>query len=469
MIRNTKQKELLGSLSKYYISFVVILFTVFMVSHLMLGYMISTSNDKIVNPLYNFYKGNIDLSSVEDFNRVTSINGYVEILNSNNIVIKTYGQVPLNKTKSIYSIDEIYNELSLNNEGQYNTFINTVFEGNSKYKILTRIPKKRVSLEFKMIGLPYKYGKHYYHLYFKVYVSIIFLSIIIIFIYSIWTTRKIKKPLEEIDKSLMDIVNGDYNTRLDLYGEVEFEIVRDTINFLIDKLKASEEENKKLTESKNRMMLDLSHDIKTPITTIQGFSAALSGGLIESDEKRENYYKTIYDKSKRVAELVDDLFYFAQLQENKYVLKLEKVDLSEFLRQIILEFIEELDNKGIDLEVNIPEESIFYSIDSKLFKRVIYNIIENAIKYNESGTRLRIELMKKGEGIVIEVADNGMGIPCELCDKIFEPFVRGDKSRKSDGGTGLGLSIAKKIVESHGGSIRLIRGDIEKTIFIIEI
>ncbi|NLK95467.1 MAG: HAMP domain-containing histidine kinase, partial [Clostridiales bacterium] len=338
------------------------------------------------------------------------------------------------------------------------------------YKILTRIPKRKLSFELNMLKVPYSLGKQYYHSYIKVIGGAIIVSIISISFYSIWTTRKFKRPLEKIDKSLIAIINGNYNNKLELNGEMEFEIVRDTINFLIGKLKSSEEENKKLAESKNRMLMDLSHDIKTPITTIQGFSAALAGGMVETDEKKEQYYKTIYNKSERVSELVDELFEFVKLQEKNYVVNCEKTDLSEFLRQIVVGYMEELEAKGFEVEVNIPEEEIYCFIDSKSFKRVINNLIDNAIKYNKPGTKLRVEVRDVGSYIVIEIADNGIGIPNEIADKIFDPFIRGDKSRKSDGGSGLGLSIAQKIVESHGGTISLINSnEKEKTIFYIKL
>ena len=103
-----------------------------------------------------------------------------------------------------------------------------------------------------------------------------------------------------------------------------------------------------------------------------------------------------------------------------------------------------------------------------MFKRVISNLIDNSLKYNPSGTRLKIELRDLGRSIVIEVSDNGVGIPDDIKDTLFDPFVRGDSSRKSDGGSGLGLSIAKKIVENHNGEISIVkRKNDDKTIFYI--
>ena len=190
------------------------------------------------------------------------------------------------------------------------------------------------------------------------------------------------------------------------------------------------EENKKLEESKTRMLIDLSHDIKTPITTIRGFSAALYENLIEEEEQRKRYYKTIYNKSEKVGELVDDLFEFVELESVQYKLKLEVVDICEFLRQLIAEYFDEISEREFDLVVNIPEIVIELKIDKRLFKRVISNLIDNSLKYNPPGTRLKIELRELGRSIVIEVSDNGVGIPDDIKDTLFDPFVRGDSSRK---------------------------------------
>jgi signal transduction histidine kinase len=272
----------------------------------------------------------------------------------------------------------------------------------------------------------------------------------------------------KIDEALGKVIEGDYEDKLIIKGQKEFIVISDTINFLIDKLKFSREENTRLEQSKTRMLMDLSHDIKTPITTIRGFSAALYQGLIEEEDKKERYYKTIYNKAEHVGELVDDLFEYVKMDSTQYVLKLQVVDVCEFVRQVVVNYYDELEEKNFELIVKIPEDFINLNIDPKLFKRVISNLIQNAIKYNPKGTKLRVEVKEFKRYVSIEVADSGVGIKSEIQDKVFDAFVRGDESRSSDGGSGLGLAIAKKIVENHGGEIELFtnRKD-ESTIFSI--
>lgn len=466
-----KRNRILFSLSKYYITFVLVVFLIFIVSYIFLGYTLSKSEKNNNTPIFNIINGNE--SSYSNFNteEITKIGGYVEILDSNKNVVESIGEVP-DIVKIKYTEQELINAIATNNkDDKYNVLVNTLTnDKNEKFTVLIRIPKNKVSLEINLLKVPYSIGKQFYKQYLKVILVATLVAIGSIAFYSIWTAKRIQKPLEKIDKALGEIIKGDYDKKLVLEGDMEFVVVCDTINFLIDKLKSSEEDNKKLEESKSKMLLDLSHDIKTPITTIRGFSAALYGGLVQNDEQRDRYYKTIYNKSERVGELVDDLFEFVKLDHDDYKLKLEKVDIGEFLRQIIVNFIDEIEEKEFKLTINIPEEPVECSIDYRLFRRAIVNLIENSLKYNPPKTNLRVELRETNECIIIIIADNGVGIPESIQDRIFDAFTRGDESRKSDGGSGLGLAITQKIIKSHGGEITLLAGSKqEKTIFHIRI
>lgn len=465
-----KQSKILYSFSRYYITFVLIVFVIFFVAYGLLGYSISKTEKNNNTPIFNIINGKENSYSKFNTEEIEKIGGYVEILDSDRNVIKTVGQVQ-GDAKLKYTEQELINAISMNNNDGYNVLVNTLTnDSGENFTVLIRIPKNQVSLQVNLLKVPYSIGKGFYLQYIKVIGLAALLAIVSIVIYSMWTARRIEKPLEKIDDALGEIIKGDYNKRLELRGAREFVVVSDTINFLVDKLKNSEEENKRLEESKNRMLLDLSHDIKTPITTIKGFSAALYSGLINEQAQKERYYKTIYNKSERVGELVDDLFEFVKLDQKNNSLNLEEVDVAEFLRQIIVKFIDEIEEKQFKLDINIPERVIEASLDKRLFSRAIINLIENALKYNPSGTEIRIELREIEEAIIIIVADNGVGIPKYLQDTIFDAFVRGDQSRKSDGGSGLGLAIAKKIIKGHNGTINLLNDTVEgKTVFHIRI
>lgn len=216
------------------------------------------------------------------------------------------------------------------------------------------------------------------------------------------------------------------------------------------------------------MLIDLSHDIRTPISTIQCFSKALYEGLIEDQDKKQRYYHTIYTKCGRVSELINDLFEFVKLESTDYKPLIVESDFCEFIREIITEFYDEMEEKKYKLEICIPESEIIIGFDPNIMNRAISNLLCNALKYNPEGTKLRIEIKELSSTVILEIGDNGSGIPQHIQDIIFDPFVRGDEARKSDGGTGLGLAIAKKIVKKHNGKLELYTNNHnEKTTFAI--
>lgn len=462
------RNKLLVSLSKCYITFVLILLSIFVISYLVLGYRLSNSLKNEGIPIYDMVNGELkDINKIK-YEDINNIGGFIEVLDSNRNVIKTIGNIK--SDKKAYTEKELLQAIANDGRNKYTVMVKLSNYKDEKVTVLVWLPKNKISYEFKLLRAPYSIGKYFYKEYVKVIGTAILIGIVSIIIYSIWTARKIKKPLKKIDEALLKIIDGEYNEKLNLDDEVEFVVISDTINFLVDKLRRSEEENKRLQDSKSKMLMDLSHDIKTPITTIRGFSAALYSGLVTEDTQVERYYKTIYKESERVGELVDDLFDFVKLDNNNYAMNKEEVDLAEFFRQIIVEYIDELEENQFQVEINIPEKIVLINIDKRMIKRAITNLIENAIKYNKKGTKIRFELRNIGRFAVIEVADNGVGIDESVRDKIFDAFVRGDESRRSDGGSGLGLSIAQKIIQGHGGEIKLLMPSCgEKTIFYIKL
>ncbi|WP_238533138.1 sensor histidine kinase [Bacillus methanolicus] len=237
-----------------------------------------------------------------------------------------------------------------------------------------------------------------------------------------------------------------------------------------EELEIKNQEKTLIEESKKRMLADISHDLKTPMTTIQGYSKALYEGIVDDQEQAKKYIKYIYDKSMRVTTLIDELFMFSKLDSPDYPINREEKDICEFYREVIVGYYDLFAEKEMQLSIDIPTDKILYPFDQKLLYRAISNILENTIKYNPEKTIVFIRLRKLKDYLTIEIGDNGIGIRDEIANNLFEPFVRGDKSRINDGGSGLGLAITKKIVELHLGKLYLdtkpIRG---KTNFIIQL
>lgn len=239
----------------------------------------------------------------------------------------------------------------------------------------------------------------------------------------------------------------------------------------VNRMEQENEEMRKVYEKKRNLMLsDIAHDLRTPITTIAGYSKALNDGMVTSEEKKSEYLQAIENKSVRMSDLINLLFEYVRLDSENYGLRREKCDLSELLREIAAGLYSDIEEKGMEFEILIPEEVHMISVDRVQFSRVVVNLIHNAMKHNKAGTTITLEMRVKKDKTQIMVSDDGGLIPTFLAEQIFEPFSMGDASRTTKNGSGLGLSIAKKIVEMHGWTLELKQYyEANKKAFIIEV
>ena len=199
-----------------------------------------------------------------------------------------------------------------------------------------------------------------------------------------------------------------------------------------------------MTVKRNLMLSDIAHDLRTPMTTVNGYAKALADGMVVEPEKQLEYLQAIQNKSARMNDLIHLLFEYVKLDSEGFSLDRKETDLSELLRENAALIYADFEDAGMEFEIDIPEEVVSVSVDPIQFSRVITNLLNNAMKHNESGTHIKIGMYRKNGYIYILVADSGRRIPGELAEHLFEPFTKGDVSRKSGSGSGLGLSIAKK-------------------------
>ena len=282
--------------------------------------------------------------------------------------------------------------------------------------------------------------------------GIAYIILVVIFVFVL--RSKFYEPLEKLNKAMELLTEGKRKKPVDYSGPREFVDICDRFNIMVSKLEDSENQRKKLMNDKERMMADISHDLKTPITSIQGYAKALSDGII-ADEDKDKYIKIIYEKSKKLTELINIFHEYSKLEHPDFNLIFEKVDLSEYLRAYIALKYEDIVESGFNIEVDIPEKEMEIKIDKVQLQRVFDNILGNSIKHNEKGTNIYVSLKEKNDIYEIIIADDGKGISKDIANNIFEAFTVGDESRNSKQGSGLGLAIAKTIVDLHGGTIEL--------------
>jgi len=216
--------------------------------------------------------------------------------------------------------------------------------------------------------------------------------------------------------------------------------------------KAVEEESHRRTAEQNMLYSCIAHDLKTPMTSVQGFAAALRDGRIKQDEQGE-ICDIIYLKTRHMNELVNTLSAYSKLGTEDFSLNLEEVNISTLVRDTTAMNYSDFESKGIEVVVDIPDEAIVCSLDKKEFTRAVNNVIVNACKHNHSGCEVLIRVHTNEECAYITVADTGQPIPEELVPSLFTPFVCGSASRTSGTGSGLGLAVAARVAEKHGAKL----------------
>ena len=408
-----------------------------------------------------------EAGNVGDIHSFEQLGGWIERLDESYHVTRVYGE----KKDEImeYSMEELSEYLMTDNlvetaasASEYRGYLKAVPgpEGTNWY--LMKIARSALQMSYNYnIGTDSESGKA------AVLAVVSFLALFLVscLLMSAYLSRRIKKPLQMITEGMERVRAGDSQVRLEFEAQREFAEIRDTFNIMIGKLKADEQEKKRNEEKKNRMLLEISHDIKTPVATIKSGANVLEEGLVKPEEL-SRYYRMIDQKAGRVDTLVNELFLLLKMEDGDYRMQYERTDLCEMTRQICADHYEEMTGCGLDFQIEIPEVPVYAEVDTREFPRVIENLLGNAARYNQTGKSAGVEVRQTGEGIRISVWDDGKAIARELEKVLFDPFVRGDRARLTSGGTGLGLAIAGKIVEKHGGKLEYARQG-EKNVFTV--
>lgn len=388
--------------------------------------------------------------------RVLDRNGmWIEKLDEDYHVAEVYGQKK--DAPQSYTQDEIYEYLITDNmvdtdspAAQYRGFINTVKLDGKKYYYFVKADRDTLSLTYNYNAASSSAGLRTVVVFFIMFSLFFFGNC---FLMSRYLSRKIRKPLGEITGGMEQVIHhGVDQVRLDFRAQKEFEEIRDSFNIMTERLEDEKRKKRVLEEKKNRMLLELSHDIKTPVATIKSYANALEEGLVR-EEDLTKWYQTMDKKAVRVDLLVNEMFLMLKLDNPEYEFEIKRTDLCELVRTICAEYYEQLEAKGIKLHIDIPETPIQAGIDQKEMTRVIENLLVNIMKYNQAGQGAWISVKESGEKAEILIQDDGEAIAEEIRTIMFDPFIRGDQARSSKGGTGLGLAIARKIVEKLGGEI----------------
>ena len=288
------------------------------------------------------------------------------------------------------------------------------------------------------------------------FISAFVILISVALVVGLWVYRSIAVPLVKLKKATQNIKEGNLDFVLDVEGKDEFSELCQDFEEMRRRLKESTEE-KSLIEKENRELIsNISHDLKTPITAVKGYVEGIMDGVADTPEKMDRYVRTIYNKTNEMDHLINELTFYSKIDTNRIPYTFSKLNVEDYFEDCSEEVGLELETRGIELVyANYVEKDVMVIADGEQIRRVIHNIISNAIKYMDKPKGIiQIRIKDVGDFIQIEIEDNGEGIGPKDLPYIFDRFYRTDVSRNSSkGGSGIGLSIVKKILEDHGGKV----------------
>ena len=289
-------------------------------------------------------------------------------------------------------------------------------------------------------------------LFFTALVILIFTSVSI----GLWIYRSVAAPLVKLRKATQNIKEGNLDFVLEVDGTDEFaELCRD-FEEMRRRLKESAEEKVLLDKENKELISNISHDLKTPITAVKGYVEGIMDGVADTPEKMDRYVRTIYNKTNEMDHLINELTFYSKIDTNRIPYTFSKLNVDDYFSDCAEEVGLELETRGIQLYyANYVEKDVLVIADGEQIRRVIHNIISNAIKYMDKPKGvIQIRVKDVGDFIQVEIEDNGKGIASKDLTYIFDRFYRTDVSRNSSkGGSGIGLSIDRKILEDHGGKV----------------
>lgn len=294
--------------------------------------------------------------------------------------------------------------------------------------------------------------------------SLLFCFALLLAIVCLIKLIRVKRQLQGMTDALSDIQAGNGNRKIlvpnnELTADLSYKMNEIVYHYeeQLSQLRAAEESNRQL-------MTSLSHDVRTPLTTLIGYLDAAHRGVVIGKE-REDYYEIARVKAHNLKEYIDILFDWFKLKSSEFALSIEQVELAELTRNILKDWIPIFEEKHLDYEIEIPEKPMFAKIDIDGYGRVINNVVQNVMTHSQA-TRIRVEMKVQEKEIVIHIEDNGIGIAKSDLQHIFERLYKCDKGR-SDKGSGLGLSIARQMIEKMGGRITVQSKPSQYTIFTV--
>lgn len=311
--------------------------------------------------------------------------------------------------------------------------------------VVNKLDNNRV-LGAIMISMPFPETKAMEVQILKIMLLSLLVVLVIIFILSFILSKRISKPIKQIGNSVNKFAKSDFEERIDLnkniYNIKEFRELANNFNNMADELE-------KADNIKDNFISDVSHELRTPMTTISGFVDGILDDAIP-EEKQKDYLKIVKDEMARLTKLVNDFLDVTRLKGKDTPLKMKDFDIAEMIRVSVIGISSKIEEKDIDIVLNFEQDNMAVFADFDAIKRVITNLLDNAVKFTDQGGKISVSLEKKKHETIISVYNTGVGISEKDIPYIFDRFYKADKSRSiNKSGTGVGLFLVKDILTRH--------------------
>lgn len=261
-------------------------------------------------------------------------------------------------------------------------------------------------------------------------------------------TRQLTKPLLGMSQAAREMARGKFDVRADEEGVLEVRELASSFNSMAGQLKRTE-------ESRREFVANVSHELRSPMTSIQGFLEGMQDGTIPQEE-HPRYLKIVGDEAKRLTKLIADLLDLSRMEQGEAKPNYQNFDINEMIRRALIRRMSDIDHKQLEVDVDFLKDQCYCWGDSDRIEQVVVNLLDNALKFTPEKGKITWRTREEDRQVFITLADNGSGILPQDQPHIFERFYKADKAHTSGKGTGLGLSICRRILEAHGQTIRLL-------------
>ena len=301
-----------------------------------------------------------------------------------------------------------------------------------------------------------------------IYIVVLLGIAVFLLVFTLFVNKKVKY-IKFLSSEVKVIKDEDFGKTIEVRGQDELAELCSSINNMSLELREKIDNEKKIEQNKNELITNVSHDLRTPLTSILGYVDLLKQNGFEDKEKFVEYISIIDERSKTLNTLINELFEYTKLNSHDIKLNYSTVEIGSLVEQLSGEYSLIFKKEGLELISEIPEEDIFVDIDIQMIVRALENLLINAKKYSVRNSQVLVKLLQESNDIVISVENKVENISQDDLDNLFERFYKVDKARKTGDSTGLGLSIVKRVVELHKGLVKaeLINGVIKFKIILL--